>query len=158
MVAHVAGAGGPAVSILTGITAEAATARLAAPLGDAARLCEVVGILWGLATGMHLVVVACANRLAHDQLGRALAEAFEQMIDPGPASLDRAVSERRGVQAAGRADEQVAEAPVADRGAFELAKAADDALRRVTEVPLAATGLRNGLTARRTVVDGRSHQ
>ena len=47
LVAHVAGAGGPAVSILTGITAEAATARLAAPLGDAARLCEVVGILGG---------------------------------------------------------------------------------------------------------------
>jgi hypothetical protein len=124
--------------------------RLTAPLRDAARLCEVIGILWGLATGMHPVVVACANRLAQDQLGRALAGAFEQMIDPEPASRDRAASERHGVQAAGRADVQAAEAPVADRGAtkWEQAKDLDDALTHLI-VPPDATERPVGLTANR---------
>ena len=144
MAAHAAGADGPAVSILIGITAEAATRRLTAPLEDAARLCEVVGVLVGLATGMHPLVVACANRLVHDQLGSALAGAFERLIDPGPVSRDRAAGEWHGVHAAGRTDEQAAKAPAADRSAIGW-------IERATTLHDALT--RNSLTARGPAVD-----
>lgn len=63
------------------------TARLTAPLGDAARVCEIAGIVIGLVTGMHPLVMACAKRLAHDELGNMLARGFEQLInsiDPEP--------------------------------------------------------------------------
>jgi len=110
-VAHAAGAGGPAVSMLTGITEDAATARLTAPLENAARVCEVAGVLIGLATGVHPLVVACGNRLAHDLLGQALAGAFERMPDSEAARRERAAGERHGVQAAGRAREKAAETP-----------------------------------------------
>ena len=152
MAAHAAGADGPAVSILIGITAEAATKRLTAPVEDAARLCEVVGVLVGLATGMHPLVVACANRLVHDQLGSALAGAFERLIDPGPVSRDRAAGESHGVDAAGRTDEQAAKAPPADRSAIELARDLQAALDRISNPP-DAIGPPNSLTARRPAVD-----
>jgi len=80
--AQAVGVGGPVVPIWAGITAQLATARLTAPLENAARICEIVGVLVGVATGMHPLVVACANRLAHDELVNALAGVFERALDP----------------------------------------------------------------------------
>jgi hypothetical protein len=93
--ASTAGAAGPIVPIGAGITANYVTAPLTMPLGDAARVCEIAGIVIGLATGAHPLVMACAKRLAHDEAGRMLSRAFEQVstsIDAGhdsPADADR---------------------------------------------------------------------
>jgi hypothetical protein len=76
-----AGAAGPAVPVDAGITANFVTARVTAPLEGAARICEIVGIVIGVVTGMHALVMACANRLAHDEVHRELARGFEQIIN-----------------------------------------------------------------------------
>ena len=74
------GAEGPLVDIGSGVMANFVTAPLTRPLENAARICEVVGIVFGLATGMHPLVMACAKRLAHDELRRGIARGFEQII------------------------------------------------------------------------------
>jgi hypothetical protein len=92
--ASTAGAAGPLVDIGAGISANLVTEPLTAPLEDAARVCEIAGIVIGLATGAHPLVIACAKRLAHDEAGQMLSAAFEQVFtsigvdppggDPGP--------------------------------------------------------------------------
>ena len=84
--ASAAGAAGPIVPIGAGIAADYVTAPLTAPLEDAARVCELAGIVIGLATGAHPLVIACVKRLAHDEAGEILSAAFEQIftsIDAG---------------------------------------------------------------------------
>lgn len=107
--AQAAGAGGPVVPIWMGITAQLATARLTEPLEDAARICEVVGVLVGLATGMHTLVVACGNRLAKDKLGGALAGVFERALDPQSPNREQPAAGRHSVQAATIANNQMVE-------------------------------------------------
>ena len=77
-----AGAQGPTVDIGAGIIANFVTARVSEPPENAARICEVAGIALGLATGAHPLVIACAKRLAHDELGDVLARGFEKIFDP----------------------------------------------------------------------------
>ena len=83
-----AGAAGPIVPISAGITADYLTAPLTTPLGDAARASEIAGIVIGLATGAHPLVMACAKRLAHNEAGRLLSGAFEQVITSIDAGHD----------------------------------------------------------------------
>jgi hypothetical protein len=92
--ASAAGAAGPVVDIGAGITANFVTAPLTRPLEGAARGCEIAGIVIGLATGAHPLVLACAKRLAHDEVGQVLSSGFEQAIrsigaapePPGPTA------------------------------------------------------------------------
>jgi hypothetical protein len=96
------GAAGPIVPIGSGITASFVTARLTAPLKGAARVCEVTGIVIGLVTGLHPLVLASAKRLAHDELGDALARGFEQLIDSLGSGPDRTAELKRGADSAAR--------------------------------------------------------
>ena len=86
--ASTAGAASPIVDIGAGITAEYVTAPLTTPLGGAARACEVAGIVIGLATGIHPLVMACAKRLAHDEAGKILSGAFERVLSSINAGHD----------------------------------------------------------------------
>jgi hypothetical protein len=92
-IASAAGANGPVVSVGAGITANFVTARLTAPLEGAARLCEVAGIIVGLAAGAHPLVMACAKRLVHDELGQALTREFTNIL--GSADQDRETPDSR---------------------------------------------------------------
>jgi hypothetical protein len=87
--ASAAGAAGPAVRIGAGITANFVTAPLTRPLEDVARVCEIAGIVIGLVTGAHLLVLACAKRLARDEVGQVLSRGFEQAITSIGADRDR---------------------------------------------------------------------
>jgi hypothetical protein len=91
-----AGVEGPIVPIGSGITANFVTVRLTAPLEGAARVCEVAGIVLGMATGMHPLVLACAKRLAHDELGKVLSRGFEQIIDSPGTGRERTADANRG--------------------------------------------------------------
>lgn len=97
--ASTAGATGPLVNIGAGISANLVTEPLTAPLEDTARACEIAGIVIGLATGAHPLVIACAHRLAHDEAGHLLSKGFEQVLtsigadhephaDPSPRSAE----------------------------------------------------------------------
>jgi hypothetical protein len=87
--ASAAGAAGPFVPIGAGITANFVTAPLTRPLEGAARACEIAGIVIGLATGAHPLVLACAKRLAHDEIGQLLSRGFEQAMTSIGADRDR---------------------------------------------------------------------
>jgi hypothetical protein len=99
-----AGAQGPLVDIGSGITANFVTAPLTRPLEGAARVCEVAGIVIGLATGMHPLVIACAKRLAHDELQRGIARGFEQIISSPGAGRERTADTTRGTGIPTRGD------------------------------------------------------
>lgn len=82
-----AGADGPMVTVGTGVTANFMTARLTAPFEDAARICEIVGVVVGALTGMHALVMACGKRLAHDVGHELLGKGFESVVDSIERSL-----------------------------------------------------------------------
>ncbi len=86
-----AGVPGPAASAVAGITANFVAAPITTPLDKAARICELAGIVFGVATGLHPLVIASVKRLAYDEFGTAVSAAFEQAMtpltgrdDPGP--------------------------------------------------------------------------
>ena len=87
--ASAAGAAGPFVPIGAGITANFVTAPLTRPLEGAARVCEIAGIVIGLAAGVPPLVLACAKRLAYDEIGQVLSGGFEQAITSIGAARDR---------------------------------------------------------------------
>jgi hypothetical protein len=93
--ASTAGTAGPIDAIGAGITADYVTAPLTAPLEDAARICELAGIVIGLATGAHPLVIACAKRLAHDEVGQVLSRGFEQAFSSIDAGHDSHVAAPR---------------------------------------------------------------
>jgi hypothetical protein len=101
-VASAAGADGPVVALGAGVTANFVTARLTVPLEAAARLCEVAGIVVGLAAGAHPLVMACAKRLGHDALGRTLTGEFKKIL--GSMGEDRETPDSR--EAAGTRDDR----------------------------------------------------
>jgi hypothetical protein len=99
--AQASGAAGPVTPMMAGITANAATERLTRPLEDGAQICEVAGIVIGLALGMHPMVIACGKLLARDEIGRALSLVYEEILDMEPIGRAREralVAEREGVQ------------------------------------------------------------
>ena len=83
------GAAGPVVDIGAGITANFVTAPLTRPLEGAACVCEIAGIVIGLATGALPLVLACAKRLAHHVIDQELSRGFEQVITSIGADRDR---------------------------------------------------------------------
>ncbi len=68
------------MDIGAGISANLVTEPLTTPLEDTARACEIAGIVIGLATGAHPLVIACAHRLAHNEAGQLLSKGFEQVL------------------------------------------------------------------------------
>jgi len=82
-----AGIPGPVVPMGAGITTDFLTAPVTALLGDAARVCEIAGIVIGFATGAHLLFIASAKLFAHDELGDELAKGFGHVIN-GDLSIE----------------------------------------------------------------------
>jgi hypothetical protein len=81
---------GPVAAAGAGIAANLVTAPVTTPLDDAARICDVTGIVFGVLTGMHPLVITCVKQLARDAIGQGLAEGFERIMTfpaaPGPAA------------------------------------------------------------------------
>jgi len=68
-----------------GVTTNIVLAPITPPLSKAASYIEVTGIIIGLATGAHPLVLACIKPLAHSQLEHALSQCFVDLIT-GPHS------------------------------------------------------------------------
>ena len=107
-----AGVTGPMVPIGAGITAYYVAAPLTGPLEDAARICEIAGIVIGLATGAHPLVIACAKRLAHDEAGQMLSGAFDQVITSIDAGHDSPADPGRDTKLQSPESSQLEEEPV----------------------------------------------
>ena len=59
------------------------------PVENGLHTLEVVGIVVGLVTGLHPLVIACAKHLAHDEFGSTVATGIKQAIQsPGAQALD----------------------------------------------------------------------
>lgn len=86
-VLSVAGVEGPVVPVDAGITAGFVTAPVTAPLEAVARICEIAGIVIGLLTGAHVLVIACAKPFVHDEAKRLLGKGFEHVISSIERSL-----------------------------------------------------------------------
>ena len=91
-----AGADGPMVDIGGGVTANFVTASVTAPLETAARLCELAGIVIGLLTGMHALVMACGKRFVHDEVHKLIGKGVERVLAPSNGVLMRALAVRPG--------------------------------------------------------------
>jgi hypothetical protein len=79
---------GPLVPVGAGITAYSVTGPVAALFGDAARVCEVAGMVIGLATGNIPLFIASAKLFLHDELGDVLARGFEDIISSPDVNID----------------------------------------------------------------------
>jgi hypothetical protein len=119
---------GPVASAGAGIGANFVTAPVTTPLEQAARVCEVAGIVFGVLTGLHPVVIACAKRLARDETGQALSAGFQRIM-----TFPDAVA--RPAAAAGRDQlEPRADLGRTTRRAEELERRRQDALRLSREL------------------------
>ena len=80
--ASAAGAPGPLAEMGAGIATNLVIEPVTAPLENAARICEIIGIAVGLATNLHPLVVACAKPLAHSELSKVFTTMVEQALTP----------------------------------------------------------------------------
>jgi hypothetical protein len=80
-----AGFPAPVVSLGADVTATLVLKPVLEPLQSAVHFLEVAGIVLGLATGMHPLVLTCVKHLAYDELGETLTHAFEQIMSPADA-------------------------------------------------------------------------
>jgi hypothetical protein len=83
---------------------------LAPPLGEAAGFCEIVGVVAGVATGLHPLALAAAKMLAHDEVQEELARAIRQaartvFAGPQPAAPPDRLEPADPAQAPTRATE-----------------------------------------------------
>ena len=83
---------------------------LAPPLGEAAGFCEIVGVVAGVATGLHPLALAAAKMLAHDESQEDLARAIRQaartvFAGPQPAAPPDRLEPASPAQAPTRATE-----------------------------------------------------
>jgi len=84
-----AGLPAPAVSFGADVAVTVVLKPVLEPLQSTVHVLEVVGIVLGLVTGMHPLVITCVKHLAYDELGDALTRAFEQILSPtGAQALD----------------------------------------------------------------------
>ena len=75
-----AGFEGPEIDIGAGIIANFVAAPVTKRLGKAARVCEIIGIVVGVATGAHPLVMACTKLFVHDKAKEVLSEGFENIF------------------------------------------------------------------------------
>ena len=69
----------PVASFGADVTATLVLSPVLKPVEDGLPL-EVVGIVTGLVTGLHPLVITCAKYLAHDELGSMLATAIKRAM------------------------------------------------------------------------------
>jgi hypothetical protein len=100
--ASTAGLPGPLAAAGAGITANFVTAPLTTPLEEAARVCEVAGMIFGAVTGLHPVTVVCAKMFAHDEAGRGIPAAVEKVIDEVTPESPAATGPDRSPEGPGR--------------------------------------------------------
>ena len=91
-------------AITAGISTNLILAPITGPLDKAASFIEVAGIVIGLATGAHGLVLACIKPLLHSQLEHLLSQGIVNIVcgshTAGPQSDAHTVA-RRGLQTAG---------------------------------------------------------
>lgn len=85
MLGDAAGLPALVVSLGADVTATLVLEPVLEPLQSTVRVLEVVGIVLGLVTGLHPLVITCVKHLAYDELGDALTRAFEQVMSPPDA-------------------------------------------------------------------------
>lgn len=65
---------------VAGISSNLILAPITGPLGEAASFIEIAGIVVGLATGAHVLVLACAKPLLHSQVERVLSRSIADLL------------------------------------------------------------------------------
>lgn len=86
-------------TIAAGISTNIILAPITGPLDEASTFVEVAGLIIGLVTGMHGLVLACGKLLAHKQAKRALAHGVVELLGGSHATdtrkpVTRSVSRR----------------------------------------------------------------
>ena len=76
------GAPGPLAEAGAGVVATFVTAPITKPMGDTAKIIEIVGVVVGFLTGLHPLVLACAKPLAHNQIAELVAKGLEKAMSP----------------------------------------------------------------------------
>lgn len=86
--AQVAGVPAPVALLGADVTATLVLSPVLKPVENGLHTLEIVGIVIGLITGLHPLVIACAKHLAHDEFGSMLATAIKQaMKSPSSQTL-----------------------------------------------------------------------
>jgi indole-3-glycerol phosphate synthase len=94
-----AGAEGPLASVAAGIASNFVAAWVAAPLENAVRIYEIVGVIGGAAQDLSPLVIVYAKRDVHDELGKVLARGFEQIVNSIGADRQRAPAQSDSARA-----------------------------------------------------------
>jgi hypothetical protein len=76
-------------TIAAGISTNIILAPITGPLDEASTFVEVAGLIIGLVTGMHGLVLACGKLLAHSQAKRALAHGVDELLGGSHATDTR---------------------------------------------------------------------
>jgi hypothetical protein len=88
-IARAAGAPVPAAAFGTDVSGTLLLDPVLEPLGGVVHAFEVAGIVVGLVTGLHPLMVICAQHLAHDSLGSVLAAGARQVMTSAGAGEAR---------------------------------------------------------------------
>jgi hypothetical protein len=83
--AQVAGVPAPVALLGADVTATLVLSPVLKPVENGLHTLEIVGIVIGLVTGLHPLVIACAKHLAHDEFGSMLTTAIKQAMKPPSA-------------------------------------------------------------------------
>jgi hypothetical protein len=75
-----AGVSGPLAAAGAGVIANYVLEPITGPVEDTAKIIEVVGIVVGLATGMHPLVLACAKPLARSEIANLVADGLNRAM------------------------------------------------------------------------------
>lgn len=116
---------------------------------------EVAGIVIGLVTGLHPLVITCVKHLVHDELGAALTDAFKQIMSPAEARTAADQSFIPGRFELASSTTATSSAAVADPGPVAGGETSahrglgprDEASPRVTETATASPRSSTGQTA-----------
>jgi hypothetical protein len=100
-----AGVPDPVAVAGAGVVGTFVMASITRPVEDAAKIIEVVGIVVGLVTGLHPLVLACARPLAHSEIAGLVAKALEKAMSPMEAHSDASPTDAPSDPAATSCDE-----------------------------------------------------
>jgi hypothetical protein len=79
----------PGAAVFGGIGSTLVLEPLDREIGDAVRFCEIVGIVVGLATGVHPLAISCTKSLARDVLDERLGAAIKGVFRDNAIAVDR---------------------------------------------------------------------
>ena len=77
-----AGMPGPLATVGTGVFATFVTSDITEPIEETAKIINAVGVIVGLVTGMHPLVVACGERWARSTITGFMQKAMAEVIKP----------------------------------------------------------------------------